>query len=313
MGDLMPKINIGVTTYNGGGRLAWLLRSLAMRTPELRSGDAIITIVDDGSPDHSAIRAAVDGFPDLPIRCMLHEINRGISAGWNTATRAIDAPIDVLLNDDVIVSSDWLAPLVYVLEHSPDVGVVGQNWHAFLAGDVPGLLATPASDVEVVPRDPVSKAQEPDRRIKFEDTWPGRVMAPTGQLFAFRREDFDAIGGFDEAYKSFFEEIDFGTAMAAKLKKIGVQTSWPFNYHLWSATFGQNPELQAGVRMESSRDHYRSKWQVPSSFSRGSEFDHTNPTHLGAVGDVEIGFLRKDGPWRGVLRQSGAFVDGEKI
>jgi GT2 family glycosyltransferase len=309
----MPKINIGVTTYNGAERLAWLLRSIAMRTPDLKSGEATITIVDDGSPNSSATRAVAESFPELPISYIEHGSNRGISAGWNTASRAVDSPVNILLNDDVIVSADWLAPLVYVLEHSPDVGVVGQNWHAFLPEDVPGLLAGPTSDVDVVPRDPVSKVQEPDRRIKFEDTWPGRVMAPTGQLFAFRREDFEAIGGFDETYKSFFEEIDFGTAMAAKLKKIGVQTSWPFNYHLWSATFGQNPELRAGERMETSRDHYRRKWSVPDQFGRGSEFDHTNPTHLGTVGDVEIGFLRKDGPWRGVLRQDGSFVNGEKI
>ena len=307
----MTKVNIGITTYNGAERLAWLLKSLAMRTPELGTGDVTITIVDDGSPRTGETRDVVKQFNDLPIQFIEHGDNRGISAGWNTAARANDALITVLINDDVIVSSGWLQPLVHVLEHSPNVGVVGQNWHAFLPEDVSALLSSPESDRTVIPRDPLSKRQEPDRREKYENTWPGRVMAPTGQLFAFRRSDFDAIGGFDENYKSFFEESDFGTEFA-KMGKIGVQTTWPFNYHLWSATFGANAELQAGTRMEHSRDHYRRKWNIPESFARGREFDFTNPTYLGAIGDVEVGFLRPDGPWKGVLRQDGAFVDGVK-
>ncbi len=305
----MAKINIGVPTYNGAERLSWLLKSIAMRTPGLESGEVEITVVDDGSPDSGATRRAVDA-SGLPIRYIEHGTNRGIPTGWNTASRATDAPINVLINDDVIVAQGWLEPLVYVLENSPRVGCVGQNWHAFLPEDATGLLVSPESDRDVVPRDPVSKQQDPTRRA-LEGTWPGRVMVPTGQLFAFRREDFDAIGGFDETYTSFFEESDFSTSMA-KMGKIGVQTTWPFNYHLWSATFGQNPELQAGVRMEASRMHYRRKWAIPDQFAIGAEFDYTNPTYLGAIGDVEVGFLLSDGAWRGVLRQDGAFVDGRR-
>jgi GT2 family glycosyltransferase len=304
----MPKVNIGIPTYNGAERLSWLLESIVMRTPELASGDVEITVVDDGSPNPDATRRIVEA-AETPIRYIEHGTNRGIPAGWNAASRATDAPINVLINDDVVVAQGWLTSLVYVLENSPGVGCVGQNWHAFLPEDVPTLLSGPESDRDVIPRDPVSKQQEPSRRTSLEDTWPGRVMCPTGQLFAFRREDFDVIGGFDETYISFFEESCFNTSMA-KMGKIGVQTTWPFNYHLWSATFGQNPELQAGVRMEASRMHYRRKWEIPDRIALGAEFDYTNPTYLGAIGDVEVAFLRKDGPWRGVLRQDGAFVDG---
>ena len=133
-------------------------------------------------------------------------------------------------------------------------------------------------------------------------------MCPSGQLFAFRHSDFDAIGGFDESYKSFYEESDFGTAMAAR-GLIGCQTTWPFCYHLWSATFGANPELRAGDRIAASRAHYRRKWGVPDGVG---EFDYTNPKHLGAIGDVSVEFLRRDGSVsRGVFRSDGAFLSKE--
>lgn len=304
----MPKTTIGIASYNGGERLGWLLKSIAMRTPELATGDVRIVVVDDGSPLVGATVAAFRSWEaKLPIDLVQHDKNRGISAGWNTAARHHDCQYVVEANDDVIVSSGWLAPLIYPLEHSPQVGMVGQQWHAFTPEDVPQLLAGPTSDADVVPRDPGTKAQDAMRRTTYEDTWPGRVMAPTGQLFAFRRADFDAIGGFDEAYHSFYEESDFGTAMAAR-GLIGVQTTAPFCWHQWSATFSANPELQASARMAASRTHYRAKWGVPDGVH---EFDYTNPKHLGAIGDVEVRFLRRGGvPWRGVLRTDGAFVDG---
>ena len=312
----MTKVAIGVITYNGAERLDWLLKSISMRTPMLATGDAKVILVDDGSPREPETRAVAQKWESqgLPLQYIPHGNNRGISAGWNTCSRATDAPIVALINDDVIVADGgWLESLVHVLEHSPKVGVVGQSWHAFLRDDVSQLLSSPDSERGVIARDPVSKQQVPDRRQQHEDTNPGRVMCPTGQLFAFRRVDFDTVGGFDERMQSFFEESSFGTEMASR-GMIGCQIGWPFNWHLWSETFKTNPELNAGHRMEHSRNVYRERWQIPDSIERGREFDYTNPKFMQAIGDVEVGFLRKDGSaWRGILRRDGAFVDGCQV
>jgi hypothetical protein len=90
-----------------------------------------------------------------------------------------------------------------------------------------------------------------------------------------------------------------------------VQVNHPHTYHMWSQTFNENPELDSSTRMAESRAYYRRKWNVPDNML---EFDYTNPKYLGAIGDVDVHFLRKDGSaWKGVLRRDGAFVDGEKI
>ncbi len=296
------RTTLGVSTYNGAQRLSWLLRSVWLRPPW---PDEVV-IVDDGSPRAETTRQVCTEWSDrLPIVHVQHASNRGISAGWNSAARGGSAELVILANDDVIVSDGWLEGLTHPLKHSPGVGVVGQNWHAFTGDDIGGLLASKDSDLGVVPRDPVTKAPAPERRTLYEDTNPGRVMAPTGQLFAFRRSDFDAIGGFDEAYKSFYEESCMGTSMCAR-GMIGLQTTWPFCWHMWSKTFSENPELHAGDRLAASKAHYRAKWNVPDGVH---EFDYTNPKYLGAIGDVEVEFLRKGGKiGRGILRQDGAFI-----
>lgn len=292
----MPRIVLGVTSYNGAERLSWLLRSLALRT--LRTHDFAVVVVDDGSPRVQATRAAVEPFKsELPLHFLEHGKNRGISAGWNTAVRALDAEIAVLLNDDVILpSGDWLGAMVLPLDECPGVGGVGVNWHAFLPEDVPALLASPESDQAVTPRDCVSKQHAPERR-GHEDHGPGRVMCPGGQLFAFRRADFDAIGGFDEGMLSFFEESLFGSLMARDRKKIGVQLNFPMCWHLWSATFKQNPELHAGARMAASRRRYIERMQVPPAFhgDKPGPFDYVNPTYLGALPPVPVRYRKRDG------------------
>lgn len=316
---MTPKIVCGIPTFNGAWRLRNLLKSIAMRTPEIQSGEARVVVVDDGSPLPDQTRAVVEemkcGFPEGSLAYVEHGRNRGISAGWNTASRHFDCEYVALANDDVIMASGgWLRAMIHALANSPDVGVVGPNWHAFIADDVAKLLESPDSDLRVIPRDPVSKAHTPSRR-DLEPCDPGRVMAPCGQLFAFRRADFDALGGFDENYISFYEETDFGTAMAAKLRKIGFALNWPQCWHMWSQTFNTNPQLNSGTRMAHSRAFYRQKWGVPGHIPQGEECGQwTNPKNLGTIGDVEVAFLRgTDGePWRGRLRQDGAFVDGRK-
>lgn len=308
----MSKITIGVSSYNGYARIDQLFQSLFLRTDFTK--DVGVTFVDDGSPKHNEMLAIANKWSSrLPLKYIRHDTNRGISAGWNTASRSDANEYVILINDDVIVSSGgWLEALLKPLTTSPGVGGVGLNWHAFIDEDVASLLASADSDLSVVPRDPLSKVKIPERR-SYESHNPGRVMCPTGQLFAFRRADFDAIGGFDETFKSFFEESDFGTAMAAKLGKIGLQLNFPMCFHRWSATFGTNPELGASDRMADSRRHYINKWNIPHAFHGNSPgpFDFTNPKYLGIIGDVEITFIRKDGSvGHGILKQDGAFIDG---
>ena len=84
----MTSITIGVPTYKGAARVANLLRSIELRTPL----DGVrVVLVDDGSPGDEVAetrRVAVEWKGRLPLDFYEHGGNRGISAGWNTASRA---------------------------------------------------------------------------------------------------------------------------------------------------------------------------------------------------------------------------------
>ena len=263
------KIVIGIPTYNGGERLDALLTSIALRTPLISGGDVGIVLVDDGSPRVKETRAVADRWTGkLPLMYVEHATNRGISAGWNTASRATDAPIIALVNDDVIVpSGGWLEALVHVLEHSPGVGVVGANWHAFTPEDVPRLLAGPETDRDVVPRDPGTKQPTPERR-SYEDTGLGGSCARRDNSSRSPRR-FDAIGGFDEAYQSFYEESRSGHRWRRAASSWSAADVAVLLSSVVCDVRGQpsTPGRAAHGRVAA---HYRAKWGVPGRRNRSS-------------------------------------------
>jgi GT2 family glycosyltransferase len=119
-------------------------------------------------------------------------VNRGVAPGWNAAASAARGATLVFANDDVELGAGSLRLLHAALAHRDAgvVGPVGTRWDVARGEhkewlDLRGLAPGELRECEVV----------------------------SGFLFATRRETFDAVGGFDEAYAPFsYEEADFCTA-----------------------------------------------------------------------------------------------------
>lgn len=127
------------------------------------------------------------------------EVNRGVAPGWNAAAAAVPAAdILVFANDDVSFGPGSLSMLEQALATHPEAGVVGPvgSRFDFAAGAHVGWVSTEGRPAgELVACDVVS-----------------------GFLFAVRRADFEAVGGFDEAYApATMEEIDFTLAIRTRL------------------------------------------------------------------------------------------------
>lgn len=69
-----------------------------------------LVVVDDGSADPAAIRAAAGP----RARVLRHERSRGASAARNTGLRAATTPLVAFLDSDVVPEPGWLAPLLAV-------------------------------------------------------------------------------------------------------------------------------------------------------------------------------------------------------
>lgn len=260
----MAKVTIGIPVYNRGEKLSDLLENLRQRTS--REIDHEIVVVDDsGRSEHRRVVATTCS--KYGVSFLAHEKNRGVAAGWNTISRYCNrSELVVILNDDVLVANDWLSYMVYALENNPKVGSFGMNCRFISQGDAAEIVKGP--DRKVIPLNVHWRGSELVRNERFpampaeEDGAPGRVMCPTGCFFGFRRAMYNLVGGFDERYFAFYEETDFGVACAYlgyPSFTLGVPDH---SYHMWSASFGSAPEIDAGGVMARSRSAFVEKWRA---------------------------------------------------
>lgn len=239
---------IGVPTLNGPDRLQRCLSAVFAHTD---LSDAVVLVADDGSSAQclEANRSVVDRYGVE----MLMSGRLGVAAQWNRLVRHVGADVPVLVNDDVEVVPDWLDVLVFSVEENLHAGMVSLNCR------VGGV------------KPPVEPFLPLDYHEACLMSGGGRLLSAGGACFAFRREAFEQVGGFDERFFLFYEEVDFGCS----LRQAGYYhyiASYPNPYHLVGAT---TSTLDAHVYLRESRMKFREKWggmpdEVRARFARDS-------------------------------------------
>ncbi|WP_371397172.1 glycosyltransferase family 2 protein [Fretibacter rubidus] len=195
----LPRASVIIVNYNGGAYLARCVASLLNQT-EARF-EAFI--VDNGSTDGSLER-----LPGLDARFTIIKAgeNLGFAAANNLAAHKAKADWLALLNPDAFARPDWLEKLLSETRHK-DVTMVGSLQYMALepetldgAGDFyhASGLAWRAGFGH-----PMSSAP----------TEASEAFAPCGAGALYHRETFLSLGGFDERFFCYFEDVDMGYRM----------------------------------------------------------------------------------------------------
>lgn len=244
-------ITIGIPTLNGPDRLRRCLESIH-EAGHLR--DARVLVCCDGSTpeDREQNKAVVHRMSSkIPVELLMNEGRLGIATSWNRLARHYgDADVIALLNDDIEVVPWWLDVLAYSLRENPALGMVGlnsyvgltKNQHAALYPGVPEHVRVPRIDFNVA-----------------HLLGAGEILSTTGSAFGFRRSAFDEVGGFNENYFCFFEEVHFG-AMLRRQSFLNVMASYPVLYHMGGATNSDVKNLDAQAHMARSKAIFEAFW-----------------------------------------------------
>jgi len=239
------KVLVGIPTLNGPARLRRCLESIAQWTNFNR--DVQVLVADDGStPENLELnRRIVYELEAGSLRGleMLHGHGRtGIARTWNRLVRHVpEAELVVLLNDDVEVVPDWLDVLRYSLIKNPRAGMIGLNFYS----------GPPSARPVPPPRPDYVEA-------KLQDGGGGLVSS-FGPIFGFRREVWAGVGGFDERYFVFYEEVDFGVTLGRR-GYFHYMASYPIVFHMGGATNSEPQNLDAARCLAESREKFLSKW-----------------------------------------------------
>jgi GT2 family glycosyltransferase len=172
--------------------------------------EARVTIVDNASePDQR--RLLEEGRPDR-VELRLNAENLGFGAAANGALRNGAGELVVVSNADVLPEPGALAALAGAIEGAPRAGMVGPvfegptaDYHAALPGG-----ATMLARIFVG-----SFNRRAARRPAQDEV--AEVGQPAGACFAMRRELWGGIGGFDEGFFLWYEDVD----LARRLRDSG--------------------------------------------------------------------------------------------
>lgn len=237
MNHSKPEVVIGIPTLNGPDRLRRCLRSIRINTP--RSEPFKVLVVDDCSTPENLQRNK-DVIHEFGVEMITHDERFGVARGWNDLTRHTQAPWMILSNDDVEMVPDWYEALVFSLKNNPHAGMIG----------LPAYQGVNSSNFTPPP----IKSYNESRMRRGVG-----MLSATGFLFGFERLKFNDVGGFDDQYFLFYEEIDFGV----RLLKRGwpsYMLSYPTVIHQGGASTSDArnvPDTQ-GVMAE-SRERFKKK------------------------------------------------------
>jgi GT2 family glycosyltransferase len=211
-----------IPTWNRRDLLATLLQNLAGQAQPFEE----IIVVDNGSDDDSAELAAGAG-----ARVLKMGRNLGFAAAVNRGIEATDAEWIAILNNDVTLEADWLTKLL-------DAAAQKDIWFATgkILQDANHQLVDGTFD-EVSRGGCASRcgSGKPDGPV-WNQTQRIRVAPMTAAIF--RRQLFRDMGGLDETFGSYMEDVDFGLRCAVAGRG-GVFVPSAVAYHRGSATQGE--------------------------------------------------------------------------
>ncbi len=196
--------------------VAWNARAHLTRALDAARATGLpIIVVDNASGDGTVDTVRADA-PDATLLAM--DRNLGFAGGVNAGVRAARTAGALILIPDILLTRAAADLMLAAGESAPDIGAVG----AQLVGpdDQPQTeysirrfptLATWAADLLLIdhvwPGNPASARYRADDLDRTRDQ---DVEQPAAACLLVRRDAFDAVGGFDEAFHpAWFEDVDF--------------------------------------------------------------------------------------------------------
>ncbi len=181
--NLLKKVSIIMLAYNKLEYTKLAVDSLYKYTSHI---DFDFISVNNGSSDGTK-----EYFQALPNNKKINfEVNVGGDKAFNEALKYCDGKYTVFLNNDLILTQNWLDNLINVMESEPKAGIV-----------VPACNSS--SNYQVICAD-YTNTDELDKFAKEYNKpdcskWEERIRLMM-YVALFRTEELKAIGGLDEAY-----------------------------------------------------------------------------------------------------------------
>ena len=205
-------------------------------------------MIDNGSTD-----GTIQFLKSLPkTKVIINKVNRGFSGGCNQGFNVAKGEFLVLLNNDTVVTKDWLYKLLECLNNNSDAGIVGPRSNYIVPQQT--VPSVPYKQIEEMHQFALNWSKEHDQESYEVDYLSGLCMV-------FRKSLIDAIGGMDEQFNpGYYEDTDFCMRARIYEKKLLVAND-VFIHHYGSSSFKTDKKLQLKTIHENKGKFFR-KWNM---------------------------------------------------
>ena len=225
---MAPTLDIIIVNWNSGSQLRGCLDSIQKSE---RDGFQLgrVVVVDNASRDESAQGLE---YPALPLVLIRNTQNLGFATACNQGACGSSATYFLFLNPDLRVLADSLQAVIQFMEESKNTGVgicgiellneqgnVSQSCSWFPS--IGSLLSQTLGLDRLFPR--LFRGHFLNQRDHLKSGYVDQVM---GAFFLVRGNLIESLGGFDERFFVYFEDLDFSYRAH--------QTGWR-SYYLASA------------------------------------------------------------------------------
>jgi N-acetylglucosaminyl-diphospho-decaprenol L-rhamnosyltransferase len=230
-----------VINYDSGAHLRNCLAELSAAAGE---APADFIVVDNASTDES-----LDGVPrDYPaVQLIQNAKNLGYGTACNEGFRTTAAQFVCFLNPDVVPEPGSLSAMAAAMAEHPDVGVIGPRLNNPDGSRYPSCRVVPSLSV-AVGHAVFGLLTENNRFTRAYQLLDGDHAAAqevdwvSGAAMMVRREAFEQVGGFDESYFMYVEDVD----LCSRLRHAG-----------WKAMYYPQAQMMHHVAGSSRRAPYR--------------------------------------------------------
>lgn len=230
----MKKIAVVILNWNGGKLLEQFLPSVVAYSEE-----ATIYVADNASTDNS-IAVIQSKFPEVTI--IKNEGNYGFAKGYNVALQQVEEDYYALVNSDIEVTENWLAPILSIFDNESEIGIIQPKIldyknkaffeYAGAAGGYIDKFGYPYC------RGRIFDTLEKDQGQYNDDV---NIFWASGACLFIRKDIYRKLNGFDSDFFAHQEEIDL-CWRAFNLGYTAKYTSKSVVYHVGGATLNEgNP------------------------------------------------------------------------
>ena len=224
-----PSVAVVILNWNGKKLLETFLPFLFAS-----AYDNFFVVVADNCSTDDSVAFLEQQYPQ--VRIISNDVNKGFVKGYNDALKLVTADYYVLLNSDIEVTQNWIAPVISLMQSDPLIAACQPKVLSYAdktkfeyAGACGGWL-----DAYGYPfaRGRVFDVCETDSG-QYDTAQP--IFWATGACLFVRSEAFHAAGGLDEYFFAHQEEIDLCWRLQLAGNKIFVQPASTV-YHIGGAT-----------------------------------------------------------------------------